>query len=130
MNEKQPSRIVFLFYRRKAWVIAPPIGTLPLALEEIALRHVRATIRGDRAQFAHTTAHCISGLSALRYVRLMIGNTGISRPLVVPDNRKSKRVQYCGIHGCIFRSFDGFLRRSRQPLIKMKLNFGLSGSCK
>src|SRR5271156_5638356 len=122
MDEKEAVGVVFLFDLGEAGVVGAPVGMLKVGLEEVAFGDVGCAVGGDLAKFVHAAVHGVRGFAALRNVGLVIGNSGIRRALAIGDDSESKGTAHGGIHSGVFCRLDGFRRRAREPLVKMKLH--------
>src|ERR1700694_4437894 len=130
MDKEKAVRVISLFSFGQAPVVITPVGVLKVGFEEVTFGDVGSTIRRDGAEFVHAAMHRISLFPALREVGLVHGNSWIRWALAVGDNGEGKGALHCRIHGSIFCRFDGFRRRTREPLIEVELDFAETGSRK
>src|SRR5208282_4665136 len=101
---------------------------LKIGLEEVTFGNVCSAAGGYCAEFLHRAMHGVRCFATLREVGLVFGKSGIGGALPVGHNRESKGAAHCGIHGSVFRGFDGLRRRAGQSLVEMKLDFTEAGS--
>src|SRR5580700_6976649 len=87
-TKKRPSgSYFFLISARRA--VGAPVGMPKVRLEEIAFRDVGSAAGSNGAEFVHTSMHGVGGFAALGNVGLVIGDSGIRRPLAVRNDGKS-----------------------------------------
>ena len=128
MDDEESVGVVFFFDLGEAGVVGAPVGMLKIGFEEVAFGDVGSAVGGDGAEFVHAPVDSACGFAALGDVGLVIGNSWIRRALAVGDDSESKGTAHRGIHRGVFCSFDGFRRRARESLIKMKLHLTEAGS--
>ena len=120
MHGKQSSRIVFLLYRDKAWIIGSPVRALVVVLKKTALGYIRPPIRGDHSEFVHAPMDPIRTSSASRNVRLMARNAGIGWTLAVCADGQRKCCQHGRIHRSVAGRLYGFARRPGKAFVEMQ----------
>jgi hypothetical protein len=91
MDEEQPVGIVLSLDPSESSVVAPPVRVLPSVFEVVTLTYVRSRIRHECAKLTHALIDASRGFTARLDRRFMIENPGVSWPLAVRNNGKSKR---------------------------------------